>query len=97
MRAHGGYPIASWSLGAGLAVALALGMGVARAEEGRIVFVSVDEVKGVLDKGAPVLLVDVRSREEYSIRHIQGAISVPLSAMQARYREIPRQGLVVLY
>lgn len=39
----------------------------------------------------------VRSREEYLARHIKGAVSIPLDALQQRYRELPRQGFVVFY
>jgi 3-mercaptopyruvate sulfurtransferase SseA len=44
-----------------------------------------------------VVLVDVRSREEYLARHITGAVSIPLDTIEARAQELPRQGLVVLY
>lgn len=85
-----------WGLALMLA-GLASAPGAACAEDILLAFISVDDVKGLLDRGAPVLLVDVRSREEYLARHIAGAISVPLSDLHARYPEIPREGLVVFY
>jgi hypothetical protein len=54
-------------------------------------------VAQLLRDGAPVTLVDVRSRQEYLIRHIKGALSIPLESIDARSGEIPRDGLVVLY
>ena len=62
-----------------------------------IEFIRVKEVAQLLSDGAKVVLVDVRSRQDYLIRHIKGALSVPLENMEARGREIPRDGLAVLY
>ena len=62
-----------------------------------IEFIRVKEVAQLLSDGAKVVLVDVRSRQDYLIRHIKGALSAPLEHMDARAREIPRDGLVVLY
>jgi hypothetical protein len=60
-------------------------------------FIRVTQVVQLLSDGAKVVLVDVRSRQDYLIRHIKGALSVPLDSLEARSREIPRDGLVVLY
>jgi hypothetical protein len=57
----------------------------------------VKQVAQLLSDGAQVVLVDVRSRQEYLIRHIKGALSIPIDSIDARTREIPRDGLVVLY
>ena len=62
-----------------------------------IEFIRVKEVVQLVSDGAQVTLVDVRSRQDYLIRHIKGALSVPLDSIDARAREIPRNGLVVLY
>lgn len=62
-----------------------------------IEFIRVKEVVQLLGDGAKVVLVDVRSRQDYLINHIKGALSAPLEHMDARAREIPRDGLVVLY
>ena len=57
----------------------------------------VKQVAQLLSDGAQVVLVDVRSRQEYLIRHIKGALSIPIDSIDVRTREIPRDGLVVLY
>jgi Rhodanese-like domain len=59
--------------------------------------IRVKQVAQLLSDGAPVVLVDVRSRQEYLIRHIKGAVSIPVDSIDPRSREIPRDGLVVLY
>jgi hypothetical protein len=62
-----------------------------------IEFIRVKQVAQLLSDGAKVVLVDVRSRQEYLTRHIKGALSAPVDSIDARAREIPRDGLVVLY
>jgi hypothetical protein len=55
------------------------------------------EVRRLQLERQPVVLVDVRTREEYLARHITGALSAPLRELEAQAREVPRTGLVVLY
>ncbi|MGI6232304.1 MAG: FAD-dependent oxidoreductase [Prevotella sp.] len=44
-----------------------------------------------------VTLIDVRTPEEYSFGHIQGAINIPLDDLRDRLQEVPREGKVVIY
>ena len=60
-------------------------------------FIVVDELKAVLDRGEPAVIIDVRTRAEYDERHITGARSIPLRSLPERAREIPRNRLVVFY
>jgi hypothetical protein len=66
-------------------------------EEG-VDFIGADEVRRV-QQSPPrrLLLVDVRSSEEFQDARIAGAVNVPLGEIERRLGEIPRQGLVVLY
>ncbi len=85
-----------WKL-LGVALAVCLGASTARSQEVPLAFIKVADVTRQLSARSPVVLVDVRTREEYQARHIKGAISIPLNALEARHPEIPRHGLVVLY
>ena len=85
-------------------VLLILGAGLAQAAqlplpggEIPIELIGVKQVAQLLSDRAAVALVDVRSRQEYLIRHIKGALSIPIDSLDARSREIPREGIVVLY
>lgn len=69
----------------------------AAAQDAPIRFIRVAEVHALLQRGATVHLIDVRSRQEYLARHIKGALSIPLNVLEERAAEVPRQGLVVLY
>ena len=56
-----------------------------------------DAVKRLVDIGEPVVFVDLRKPAEYGAGHLPGAISVPITEVDRRYREIPTAGRVVLY
>ena len=56
-----------------------------------------DYVKALLDAREPVVLVDFRRASEYRAGHLPGAISVPLSELDRRYREIPATARLILY
>jgi rhodanese-related sulfurtransferase len=71
--------------------------GPVSAQEAPVALIKVAEVVRLLSEARRVLLVDVRTRDEYLDRHIRGAVSIPLAETDARHAEIPRQGLVVLY
>jgi hypothetical protein len=60
-------------------------------------FIRVKQVVQLLSDGARVVLVDVRNRQDYLIRHIKGAESIPLDSIDVRSSEIPRDELVILY
>jgi hypothetical protein len=62
-----------------------------------IQLIRVKQVVQLLTDGAPVAIVDVRSRQEYLIRHIKGALSIPIELIEIRANDIPRAGIVVLY
>ena len=54
-------------------------------------------LKERLDAGDSLLVVDARSSDEYAAAHIPGAISVPLSDLEARMDELPRDQEIVFY
>lgn len=56
------------------------------------------DLKGMLDAGAPVLLLDVRQPEEHAYCHLPGSVLIPLGELRARSHEIePGESLVVVY
>ncbi len=55
------------------------------------------EVKRRLDKGAALLIVDVRSREDYDRAHIAGAMSLPIAEIEHRYSELAHERVIVCY
>lgn len=60
-------------------------------------YVSVDELKREMDRGADFIILDARPKQDYELDHIQGAISMPFFEVEQRYRELPRDKWVVAY
>ena len=58
--------------------------------------ISVDELQTRLSNG-DVTLIDVRPQEEYLAGHLPGAISIPLSELESRVGDIPRDKAIVVY
>jgi rhodanese-related sulfurtransferase len=59
--------------------------------------VSRAELAGRLQRGEPVVVVDVRPGAEFAAGHIPGAMSVPPAELEQRLRRIPRRAEVVAY
>ncbi|MGE5125849.1 MAG: rhodanese-like domain-containing protein [Betaproteobacteria bacterium] len=49
-----------------------------------------DALKALLDKGATVLVIDVRSDEEVRSGSIPGAVHIPIEQLAARMKDVPR-------
>jgi len=54
-------------------------------------------VKAQFDTGRKFTSIDLRPIEEYRKGHLPAARSIPLTELENRFEEIPRDGLVVLY
>lgn len=76
----------------------ALGAGVAEAGHAAMVnALDVDYVRGQYEKGRKLTAIDLRSAEEFRKGHLPGAQSLPMDELTARFSEVPRHDLVVLY
>jgi hypothetical protein len=54
-----------------------------------------DAMKMVKQKKA--VYVDVRSKESYDQGHLPGAISIPLSELESRFKDLPRGKFLITY
>jgi rhodanese-related sulfurtransferase len=59
--------------------------------------ISPDRLKGLLESGEPLFLVDLREPEEFKHGRLPNAHSIPLKELPAQHEKIPRAGRVVLY
>lgn len=50
----------------------------------------VGEVKAALDGKQPLVILDVRSADEYRAGHIAGALLIPLGELRGRMNELPK-------
>ena len=56
------------------------------------------DLKGLLDAGAPVVLLDVRQPEEHAYCNLPGSVLIPLGELMGRIPEVdPGEALVVVY
>lgn len=60
-------------------------------------YVSVEDVKREMDRGADFIILDARPRNDYELDHITGAISMPFFEVEQRYQELPRDKWIVAY
>lgn len=58
--------------------------------------VTAAEVKRLVEKGE-ALIVDVRGKDSYDQEHAEGAISIPVSEIEARLKELPKNKLIAAY
>jgi rhodanese-related sulfurtransferase len=76
---------------------LLLGAAPAAPPEPPANFISVEELKELIDGGARADLIDVRHWESYVEMHIKGARSMPVRVVESRASEISKTGVVVFY
>ena len=65
----------------------------------RIARISPEDLKGMLDRGDDVMIVDVRDRIDFDAEPsiIPGALHLSIEDLEARHQEIPREREIVLY
>jgi hypothetical protein len=80
-----------------LALSLAAPAAAAAGGEEGVTFIGVAELRVMQSAPRLITIVDVRSAEEFRDGRIKSAVNVPLTELERRFKEIPRQGLVVLY
>jgi cytochrome c oxidase cbb3-type subunit 3/ubiquinol-cytochrome c reductase cytochrome c subunit len=57
----------------------------------------VDDVKGQLDRGARMALLDARAPSDYMGEHIAGAVSVPFYDPDPYFAQLPKNAWLVCY
>ena len=55
------------------------------------------ELKKIIKRGEPFILLDVREEWEYQMVHLEGAISIPYGELLKRFREIKPGSEVIVY
>ncbi len=65
-------------------------------EEAKQIDITVEQGKKMIDEGE-VFILDVRTVEEYDAGHINGSILIPLTDLEKRLNEIPRDRKILVY
>ncbi|MEO6096709.1 MAG: rhodanese-like domain-containing protein [Fibrobacteria bacterium] len=58
--------------------------------------ISVQELSEILEKDPKAALIDVREQEEFEEANLSGKL-IPMSELQDRYAEIPKEGTVYVH
>lgn len=59
--------------------------------------VTVEEAKSLVESNVSLIIVDVRTREEYDSGHIEGAILIPVSELEGRINELSKEEELLIY
>ena len=59
--------------------------------------IGVKDLKKLRDAKAPVLLLDVREKDEFAHCRIDGSVLIPLSEFQQRFSELPKDKPIVVH
>ncbi len=59
--------------------------------------VTVEEAKSLVESNVSLIIVDVRTREEYDSSHIEGAILIPVSELEGRINELSKEEELLIY
>lgn len=49
-----------------------------------------DTLRGLIDKQAPVIVIDVRDEAQFAQETIKGAVHIPFAELESRLKEIPK-------
>lgn len=64
--------------------------------EGEAKRISLADAKSAFDKGE-AFFIDTRSANAFENEHIEGAINIPSSKVDDRYKEVPKDKTVIVY
>lgn len=61
--------------------------------------ITVQELKAKIDKGDDLVIVDVRTGQDYADSRIKikGAVRIPIVQIEERYKELPKDKEIVFY
>lgn len=60
-------------------------------------FISTVDLKGKIDRGEPLLMIDTREPEKFAECHISGAVNIPQIDLPENLHCIPREIPVIIY
>jgi predicted sulfurtransferase len=75
----------------------ALAPGEIPTHEDQVPRITPEELKARLDAREKIVIVDSRAQKPYDVRHIAGAISMPLAQVEERADELPKNRTIVFY
>jgi rhodanese-related sulfurtransferase len=61
--------------------------------------ITIQELKSKMDNGEKILIIDVRTGEDYASSKvkIKGAVRIPVNALEERQKELPKDREIITY
>jgi len=59
--------------------------------------VTFEEAKSLVESNVSLIIVDVRTREEYDSGHVEDAILIPISELESRINELSKEEELLIY
>jgi rhodanese-related sulfurtransferase len=59
--------------------------------------VTVEEAKSLIESNSSLIILDVRTQEEYDSGHIEGSILIPVSELEDRLDELSKEEELLIY
>jgi hypothetical protein len=53
-----------------------------------------DTLRDLIDKNAPVIVIDVRDEAQFTQETIKGAVHIPFAELEARLKDIPKDRIL---
>jgi len=73
------------------------GTSSATEENAQVILISVEEVYEIITSGEDYFILDVRNQDEYKEAHIEGAVLIPVNALESRLDVLPRDKPIITY
>jgi rhodanese-related sulfurtransferase len=80
-----------------LAVVILLGLGAAISQAASAKNITSTQARDLLARDKKVVLVDVRTPEEYRQARLRGALLIPMGELERRMKELPRDRPLLIY
>ena len=72
-------------------------IGDVASQDAEATLISVEEAYGIITSGEDYFILDVRNQDEYDEAHIEGAVPIPVSALESRLNELPGDRPIIVY
>lgn len=69
---------------------------VGNAQDDGVRRITPEEARAAVEKGKAII-IDVRALESYNIGHVKGSRSIPVSEIEDRAGELPRDKMIITY
>ena len=74
-----------------------LGMIGENIENGQNIYMDVEELKDNISRGEDIIILDVRTRKEYNLGHIEGAVNIPIDELRDNLDRLDKNSKIIVH